>query len=486
MFEQNSHQTKTEINEKNTNHALVIGGSMAGLLAARVLADYFDKVTIVDRDRFPEQPSPRKGVPQSGHAHVLLMRGQGILEEFFPGLGAELEAADAPFLDWISDCQMLGMKGWELRFSSGLVTRTCSRNLLEFTVRQRLSGYSNIEFLQESWVTELLLDKERNTITGVRIKLDRESDTKEIFANLVIDASGRRSNATKWLESLGYSVPQETIVNSFLGYASRVYQQPTNYQIDWKGLIIWQKPPDGTKGGMIYPVEKNRWIVTLAGVEKDYPPTDETGFLEFARQMRSPALYEAIKNAEPISDIYGYRATENRFRHYEKISKWPEQFCIIGDAVCAFNPIYGQGMTVCALSALTLQKCLQKQSQLTGFSQHFQQELVKVYDTPWMMATSEDFRWRTTEGGKPDLNMKIMHWYLDRIKSLTSNHPQMWQTFIEVLHMVKPPSALFKPSILCSVLSATIRQLAQRKTYLPFQSNAASFTMAAGDRGKDY
>ncbi len=453
MFEQTSHQTKTEIGKKNTNHALVIGGSMAGLLAARVLADYFDKVTIIDRDRFPEKPSPRKGVPQSGHAHVLLLRGQGILEELFPGLGSELDAAGAPFLDWISDCQMLGMKGWEPRFPSGLVTRTCSRMLLEWTVRQRLANYSNVEFLQESSVTELLSNTERNTVTGIRIKSNHESETEEIFANLVIDASGRHSNATKWLQALGYSAPQETIVNSFLGYASRIYQQPTTYQTGWKGLIIWQKPPDGTKGGMIYPVEGNRWIVTLAGVGKDYPPTDEAGFLEFARQMRSPALYEAIKNAQPLSDIYGYRATENLFRHYEKLAKWPENFCIIGDAVCAFNPIYGQGMTVCALSALTLQKCLEKGYQTIGFSQHFQRELVKVYDTPWMMATSEDFRWRTTEGGKLNLMMKIMHWYLSRIQSLTGDRPQMWKTFIEVLHMIQPPSALFSPSILLSVFS---------------------------------
>lgn len=469
MFEQISQYQTTEIVKKSSNHAIVIGGSMAGLLAARVLADYFDQVTIVDRDRFPEQPSTRKGVPQSGHAHVLLLRGQEILEEFFPGLEAELAAADAPFVDWIADCQMLGMKGWELRFPSDLVTRTCSRNLLEWTVRQRLANYSNIEFLQDSLVTELLSNKKRNTVTGVRIKLNHKSEIKEIFANLVIDASGRRSNATKWLQALGYSAPQETSVNSFVGYASRVYQQPTNHQIDWKGLIIWQRPPEDSKGGMIYPVEKNRWIVTLTGAEKDYPPTDQDGFLEFARQMRSPALYEAIKNAQPISEIYSYRATENLFRHYEKLSQWPEQFCIIGDAVCTFNPIYGQGMTVCALSALTFQQCLQKQYQnysdqnLTGFSQHFQKELVKVYEIPWMMATSEDFRWRTTEGGQPNMTIKIMHWYLDQIKLLTVNHPEIWKTFIEVLHMIKPPSALFKTSILLSVLSQTIAQFAQRK-----------------------
>lgn len=450
-------------------HALVIGGSMAGLLAARVLVEYFDLVTIVERDRLPKTPGPRRGVPQSSQVHVLLVQGQQILEQLFPGLEAELTASGASTVDWIADCLTLGFGGWEPRFESGLITRTCSRDLLEWSVRRRLAAYSNIRFLENCQAVGLLSNTSQTRVIGVRVhhhnypQQNLSATEATLSANFVVDASGRNSQALQWLEALGYPGPQQTIINSFLGYASRLYQRPANLVANTQALLVWPKPPDRSRAGILYPIEGERWILTVTGVGRDYPPTDENGFLEFTRSLRSSILYEAIKNAQPLSPIYAYRRTENRQRHYERLAKWPEGFVAIGDAVCAFNPIYGQGMTVAAMGALTLGQCLREQhhsqanSDLVGLAQSFQRKLAKVNAIPWMMATGEDLRWSTTEGGQPSVINRLMHWYLDRVRLVTNENPNALKAFMEVLHLLKPPTTLFQPNILASVLKRVVK-----------------------------
>lgn len=464
MFHQASPQIERQSITSCNEHAIVIGGSIAGLLAARVLAGYFDVVTIVERDLLPDKPQQRRGVPQSNQVHVLLVKGQQILEQLFPGLRAELVNAGASTVDWTADCSMLGFSGWEPRFNSGLITCTCSRNLLEWSIRRRLTAYSNIRFLENCQVLGLLSNTSQTRVTGVRVRnynylQPNLSAAEEVLqANLVVDASGRNSQAPQWLEVLGYVPPQETLINSFLGYASRWYQRPAGLEPESQTLLVWPKQPDNPRAGMLYPIEGNRWILTVTGVGRDYPPTDEIGFMEFTRSLRSSILYETIKDAQPLSPIYSYRRTENRLRHYERISRWLEGFVVIGDAFCAFNPIYGQGMTVAAMGALTLDRCLREQHQrqangdLTGLAQRFARKLAKVIATPWMMATGEDMRWSTTEGGQPSVSNRLMYWYLDRVRSITGENPNALKAFMEVLHLVKPPATLFQPDILASVL----------------------------------
>lgn len=443
------------------NHAVVIGGSIAGLLAARVLADRFERVTVVERDRFPEKPVPRQGVPQSYQLHVLLTQGQRILEQLFPGLTDELDCNGALTIDWTADMRWLLLGGWTPRFPSGIISRGCTRNLLESLIRGRVANYGRVKFLEAHQVTDLLAN-DNTAVTGVRLRDDNGTEA-ELSAQLVLDASGRNSKAPKWLESLGYETPQETTIDSFLGYASRWYQAPAGKPLDYKVLYIMPKAPDNTRGGVLYPVEGNRWIVCLIGVGRDYPPTDEAGYLDFARSLPSPEIYEAIKDAQPTSPIYGYRRTENCLRHYERLSRFPENFLVVGDAVCAFNPVYGQGMTVAALGALTLDRCLKEQSKrypdgnLTGVAQRFQKQLAKVNNVPWLITTGEDFRWPTTEGGRPDLMTRLMQRYLDRVTFLTGSSAEVYKVFLEVIHMLKPPTAFFQPSILAQVLKqATI------------------------------
>ena len=467
----------TNSNSKNS-HALVIGGSIAGLLAAQVLSKYFERVTIIERDRFPDEPTQRQGVPQSHHVHVLLKRGQQILEELFPGIEAELAAAGAPRMDAAADSIWLGPGGWAPRVDSGLVICNSSRNLLEWTIRRRLTANNRVVFVQAGQVTHLLSNPNQTRVTGVRVRLHQSQTQTDFPADLVVDASGRNSRAPQWLEAMGYKPPQETAINSFLGYTSRWYQPPADppksplttgtgdnpkSQIpnpksnDWNALLISAKPPY-TRGGVVTLVEENRWVVTLVGIGRDYPPTDEAGFLEFARSLRSPMIYEAIKDAQPISPILAYQRTENRLRHYEKLSRLPDGFVLVGDTVCAFNPVYGQGMTAAALAAFTLDRCLSQQlspqsdRNLIGFPRRFQKQLSHAIAVPWLMATGEDFRWPTTEGGKPDLIARLTQKYLDRVLLLTAENPEMHKLFLEVMHLLKPPSAFFQPNIVIQVL----------------------------------
>ncbi len=455
--------TDTNSPSGSSGHALVIGGSMAGLLTARVLSKRFGRVTIVERDHFPEGPEFRKGVPQSRHLHVFMMRGRMISDKLFSGLSEVLEEAGAVPLDSAKDFEWLTPAGFAPRFPSGLPVLMCSRELLEWTVRARVAALPQVSFLEQTDVTGLLPTPDGKRVAGVEVRsrtAKNAAESRELLrADLVVDASGRNSNASKWLEALGYAPPEETYINSHLGYASRVYRRPEQFDGDWKGLNAQAAPPEFTRGGVLLPLEGDRWMVTLSGVGGDYPPTDEAGFMDFARSLRTPMLYEAIKDAEPISDISGYRDTENRRRHYENLSRQPDNFLVTGDAASAFNPIYAQGMTTAALGAEVLEECLRESDDLTGLSKRFQKKLAKANAASWLLATGEDFRVRGVEGGKATFATRLTHRYMDRVLALSLHDIEVRQTFLEVFHMLKAPTALFGPDIALKVLREATRHV---------------------------
>ncbi|MGK7916735.1 MAG: NAD(P)/FAD-dependent oxidoreductase [Prochloraceae cyanobacterium] len=266
--------------------AIVIGGGIAGILAARVLSDHFERVTIIERDRYPQEPKPRPGVPQSYQVHGLLSQGEKILEQLFPGLKASLTKKGAIKVDWVADNAWLLGSTWSPNFASEITSYACSRNLLELTIRKHLENFSQVNFLDAALVTDLLTNSNKTDVEGVRVKVNQEREI-ELAAQLVVDASGRNSFAPKWLKALGYEIPTETRINSFLGYAARSYQRPKMEAQDWQFLYIMPSAPDNPRGGIISALEDDRWMVTLIGIGKDYPPTEENGFLDFARSLRS-------------------------------------------------------------------------------------------------------------------------------------------------------------------------------------------------------
>ncbi len=348
------------------HHAVVVGGSLAGMLAARVLSDHFDGVTLLERDRFTETPAARKGLPQGRHVHVLLERGRGAMERFLPGLTRELVRAGAEPLDATRDVAWMNPYGWYVRFPGDLLLLASTRDLIDWGVRGRVAALPNVRIHQGADVAGLIRGPgDGARVAGVRLRsrtagAEVDRGGAELAADLVVVADGRNSRLPEWLTALGYEPPEETVVNSFQGYASRFYRPPAEFESDWKALYIQQAPPGDPRGGLVSPVEGGRWLVSLVGGDGHYPPTDEAGFLDGVRTLRIPDLYEAIRDAEPLGPIVGYRATENRLRHYERGGCWPEGLVALGDAVCALNPVYGQGMTTAVLGAEVLDRCLRR------------------------------------------------------------------------------------------------------------------------------
>ncbi|BAC89893.1 FAD-dependent oxidoreductase [Gloeobacter violaceus] len=446
-------------------HAVVIGGSIAGLLAARVLAPHFERVSILERDRLADQPEFRKGVPQARHFHLLLARGLMILEQLLPGIEADLQAGGAVPLEWGAEALWFLPAGWAPRYYSGLRTYSLSRDLLEWCVRRRVRSIKNIAFRTTAEVIELLSDPGRSRISGVRVRCSQRAESapgavESLSADLVVDASGRNTRMPQWLEALGYGSLEQTKINAFMGYATRYYARPENFHGQWKSLNVFRKPPAMLRGGALFPLEGDRWIVTLGGGARDYPPTDEAGYLEFARSLRSPLLYETIQGARPVSPIYGFQNAENCLRHYERLPRWPERLVVLGDATCAFNPLYGQGITMAGRGALLLERCLQEQpgAELTGLGQRFQKNLAELNTYPWLMATGEDFRYPVTEGGQRSMRTRFMHWYMDRVQMLATEKASMFTTYIEVVNMLKPPGVFFQPEIAAGVLAKAFRR----------------------------
>lgn len=441
--------------------ALIVGGGIAGLMTARGLSAHYQRVVVLDADQYPTGGVDRKGVPQGPHQHVLVAQGRKLLEDQCPGLDAELAAAGCELVDWGSQCLVVSSAGQVPAFDSELVTRPCTRAFLESRIRARVAALPNVEFKEDTFVEGLLV--EAGKTAGVVLR-----GGAVLRGELVVDATGRHSRAPEWLEAAGFRRPEESVVNAFLGYASRFYKRPANAPKEWKAVLISTKPPSNPRAAGLWPVENDRWALTLAGTARCYPPTDEAGFLDFAKQLISPVIADAIADAEPLSMIRGFRNTENRWRHFERLDRVPERFVVIGDGVCAFNPIYAQGMTLALMQALTLTRWVERaraQGRVPGdgdFGLSFHRELTKVIRPGWLVATGEDCRWSSTEGPRGGLMQRASHWYLDRLMELTSQRPDLVNAFFSVTHLLRPPSSLFHPSLAGPILAHALNPFSRR------------------------
>ena len=447
-------------------HAVVLGGSLAGLLTAHVLADHFDRVTLIERDAYPETAEVRKGIPQANHVHGLLLRGRQVLEEFFPGLQDEMVADGVPLVDMANDISWFTRAGWGVNFPSKLKVLAFTRPVLDLHVRRRLAENPKIEIADQLEVLQLLRGAaDENRVAGVLV-LPRASEAdrrvaRELRADLVVDTTGRASRAPRWLQELGYEPPKETVIDAHIGYASRLFRIPENFNGGWTCAYVQSAPPKRNRGAILFRVEGDRWLCTLTGGSRDYPPSDEQAFLEFAESLPVPIIADAIRSAEPVSPIRTHRGTENRVRHFDRVSL-PENFIVLGDAACAFNPVYGQGMTIASLGALELRRCLREHGSLRGLSKRFQRRLAKVNKAPWLMATGEDYRYSDTEGGSPGVMTRFMHWYMDRVLYLATREVAVRSVLLDVFSMLIPPSALFRRAIVFAVIREVIKPTTSR------------------------
>jgi len=446
-------------NTAKAGHAIVIGGSIAGMLIARVLTNHFAHVTVIERDNLPTTPDFRKGAPHARHAHGLLVRGQQIVESYFPGISVELQAQGAIFAN-IGTELSLHLGGVAVQpFPSELEFIACSRPLLEFTIQQRLRSISQIRFREGYDVHGICTDADRLRATGVRIQSKGAGAEEEIVhADLIVDASGRSSRLPEWLTELGYTPPTETTVDAQAGYATRIYRRPAHCAGTWKALYGIAQAPEQSRGCIILPLEGDRLHVTLIGLNGDHPPTDEEGFLAFARSVPVPDLYKTLSQAEPLTAPYGYRNAANRLRHYDRLPRYLEGIVALGDAVYALNPVYGQGMTVAALAAVTLDEILgslhrHPADDPTGLARRFQRTLAKVIAGPWQMATGQDLRWPSTRADyKPDPISRLLQGYFDRVLTVMTDNAEVAAAFAQVQNMLASPATLFHPGIVWQVL----------------------------------
>jgi 2-polyprenyl-6-methoxyphenol hydroxylase-like FAD-dependent oxidoreductase len=469
------------MNQFRMSHAVVIGGSMAGILTARALSDHFSQVTVVERDRLPQGPDVRKGVPQARHLHAFWAGGLAAVEKLLPGLRDDLVAAGGVPLAMPTDVAWLTPPGrWTQPFPATQSVVSASRPLIEWCVRRRVETVQSIRFLTEHEVTALRVGT-TGDVEGVALR-DRESGMElELTADLVVDASGRSSKLPEWLGSAGLPAPKESTVDSYLGYATRIYAIPAGFDPGWKAAYIQQAAPHHPRGGIMFPVEDDRWVVTLVGGARDYPPTDEAGFLEFAASLRSPLLHDTIRTAEPLSPIWGYRRTANRWRHYEKLAM-PGRLLALGDSLCAFNPVYGQGMTVAAKEVEALNGVLstcQSAADLPRALEQAQRRIAACAKGPWMLSTGSDLRYPTTVGAKRTVADRLVNAYLDRVLAAVADDPVVNAAFLRVLNLVDEPTALFAPRVASRVLLGRTAEGARPATSSPTPASVGSWGAAA-------
>lgn len=304
--------------------------------------------------------------------------------------------------------------------------------------------------------TGLVSAKGEKKITGVRIR-EKDGFERELAADMVVDSSGRTSPMPSWLESLGFEKPFEEKLRIDMGYTSRMYRRPANCQRDRKALIVYPKAPLNTKFGYISPVEPDasgeRFIVSLAGCGGDYAPSTEEGFLEHAKQLARPELYEYLRTLTPIGDFSHFRFIENRRRRYEAMTNCPEGFMAVGDALCAVNPIYAQGISAIALELRVMEKCLA--GGLDGIGRRYFKKVAKTIDVPWFITICEDFRYPHTKGKRPFF-AGFLNAYTGKVLEASGASSAVWKTFLYVLHLVKYPAVLFSPHVVFAVIKTTL------------------------------
>ncbi|WP_084673860.1 NAD(P)/FAD-dependent oxidoreductase [Methylobacterium sp. WSM2598] len=442
---------KTGTSRRPLRHAVVMGGSFAGLLAARVLSDHVERVTILERDELVRGPEPHKSVPQGHHLNALLVRGQLIAEALLPGLTDELVAAGSVLVNGGREFAWYHLGGWRVRYDSDLFFLSLSRPLLESRIAERVRALPNVTVLDG--VRTIGLRSDGSRITGVRLaRAGGQHQTDEIEADLVVDATGRGSSTPQWLTELGFSGPETELFGARVTYSTCTFRR-SDERSDWRALMVSDKT--ARRGGSLVPIEGGRWLVTLPSFFDEPSPQDHDAFLAFARSLAVPDLYDVIRTCEPMSEIKRYRFVGSLRRRYERLERFPEGLIVIGDAVCSFNPVYAQGMTVSVIEAEALNRTLACVARDGGigpdFARRWFQTIKPAVDVAWNGISLEDLRFPELAAQRP-FRMRPVQWYMERVHRATHRSPAVTDQFYRVLNFLDPPSRLFRPSVITEIL----------------------------------
>jgi 2-polyprenyl-6-methoxyphenol hydroxylase-like FAD-dependent oxidoreductase len=445
-------------------HAVVVGAGLAGLTAARALSRHVERVTLVERSDLPGRPPNRSSMPPSRRVDVLHPDGLAALERLLPGFGDDLVAHGAVRLAAPRDiCWTSAARHLHPFAGPARTVLSATRDLVAWVTHRLVADTPQIIIRSGLEAVGLVVTPPpvphtvgRVRAVDVRPRGAATADpTESIVADLVVDASGHRSRTPDWLAAAGYDHPAESTVDADLAYATRIYRRSGDDAAGWKGIFLQARPPHARRMGVLFPIEGDRWMLTLAGTNGDVPPTDEAGFAEFMSGLRAPTIADAVAGLEPASPIVGYRRTENRRRHYETLAM-PDGFVVIGDATCAFNPVYGQGMSAGALSAEALDRCiadhLARHGHVAGMSVRAQQAIAKANAGAWMVATGEDLRYPQTQGGKVGPADRLVRRYLDRVVAAATVDPVINGAFFDVVALLAEPTSLMRPAMMARVL----------------------------------
>ncbi|MDI3418685.1 FAD-dependent monooxygenase [Streptomyces sp. B-S-A12] len=438
-------------------HAVVVGGSLAGLLAARVLVEHAERVTVVERDRFAAEAGPRPGVPQGRHTHVLLDGGQRALDAVLPGFMDELRAAGSPRVGMPDDVVQFQRGRWFRRTPASTYLHTGTRPQLEHLLRQRVLAHPAIEVVEGAEAVGLLGDAARVRGVVLRERGDGARDERPLAADLVVDASGRGTRAARWLARIGADAPPEETIETGLAYASRVYR-------DRGGRLGGQAlgfnivaDPTQTYGCVVLPLEDGTCIVTFSGLRGDEPPTGDEEFAAFAKRLPHPVVHQWLRAAEPLTPAYGFRQTANVRRRYDLPGRRPAGFLATGDALCTFNPIYGQGMAVAARNAVALRDAL-ADSRRTPTTRRVQAAILASSGQAWDISAGSDKKMPGATGnavGSSALERPVA-WYLGRVLERYASDPVVGDAFRSVLTLTAPLTSLFAPRVAGRVLFGAV------------------------------
>ena len=432
-------------------HAVVIGASMGGLLAARALSESYAVVTVLERDALPRADIPRKGVPQGRHPHGLLARGRSVIESFFPGWTDEVVASGGVRGDIAADVNWIGHGVTIKSTPSELIGLLASRPVLEGHVRRRLMALPNVRVIENCAVQGLIADDVNTAVTGVRV---RAGDGAEhaIAADLVVDASGRGSLSPAWLEGLGFVKPEEERIEIGIGYTTRVYRRRPTDLNGKLAVVVAGSGPNWRNGVILYQTE-DRWIVAIGGYFGDHAPDDEQMFAAYAGSLPTSEIYDIVAHAEPLGDFVRYRYPANLRRRYERLARFPKGYLVFGDAICSFNPVYGQGMTVAAQEAACLRECLAAGD--ADLAQRFFAAASIAIDTPWDIAVGNDLRHPQVTGPRPP-KVRFINWYIGKLHMAARHDAKLATAFLEVANLEAPPTRLLHPANVVRVIRGNL------------------------------
>lgn len=440
--------------------AVVLGASMGGLLAARVLAEYFETVTVFERDGLSDDPVNRRGVPQGRHVHALLPRGARIIDELFPGLLGELLAAGAPVWDDGDLSKGYFCYNGHRVLPSGLIAgdytemalHMPSRPLLECHVRRRLQRLGNVTIHDGHDVAELTSNADRSRITGVRV-VDRVGGApQQLAADLVVDAMGRSAHTPALLENLGYGRPAEDHITMHTTYVSQPLRIPPGTLTEKLALI--SPAPGRPKGMFLVGYERDTWIFTVYALAGHEPPRDLAGMLSYAEGYSPAHLLAAVRAGEPLGPVVQHRMPSSQWRRYDKMRRFPDGLLAIGDAICSFNPIYGQGMSVAALDAVALRECLRRG--VNDLPRRYFRATAKAVGVAWRTGAVSDLAFPEVQGRRTP-SMRITNRLVDRVLAASESDTVIGTQFFRVTGLLDPPTRLLRPSFLYRVAAVNRR-----------------------------